>query len=328
MVRKFKVPFLHYLCHAVCMTMRMQCCAFAMKMSIIPSVFASAAYLLDQEYGWLKWVLPEKSVYTVLSTLISLAVVFHTVQSYQRWMSGIRLIYQLHGEFYQSAALMVTFASHSGVSKEARQPFIDTFVRLTSMLFTACIGELEDGASTSAGAYRVEGGGATDKRAHKYDLIDPEGLDEDTLCMIGTAADKPGCIYQRLLGLMMHAFNTGVVPVPGPLFTRCFQELGNGMVKFHECLKFKDIPFPLPFMVISDTLLVVHTFYTPFMFASWAAGPVGAGCLTFVSVMSVWLLHCCAEELDNPFGFDTVDLDAELLTKVARTNDIGATPKM
>lgn len=285
----------------------MGCFKFAVQVSLVPAILSIVVHVTDSEYEYLENIVPADSVYNNLRTLISLCIVFHTVQSYNRFMGGLTLVYQLLGDLHETVSLLVTFSVHTkGTDETKKRGFQNTLVRLCSMMFALCIAELEAGDDDAEQSDQ--------KQALSYNLIDPEGLDRNTLSLVMQAKDRPICVYQRLLDLMMDAFSKGVIGAPAPLFTRCFQELGNAMIKYHECLKFKDAPFPFPFMVITDTLLVVYTITTPFMYAKWCRTAAMGGILTFVTILCVWLLHCVADELDNPFGYDAADLKAGQLT--------------
>lgn len=247
--------------------------------------------------------MPQKEIYGAFCTLVSLIVTFHVVQSYSRYMSGISLVYQMIGAFHESALLIATFTIKSTCTPDEKQGFLDVAVRLFSLLFGQCLAELED----------VRDG--VEQKALHFDLVDPHGLDANTLLMIDEAHDKPMCIYSRLLHLMLDANHRGVIAVAPPIFSRVFQEMDGGMGKYAEALKFKDAPFPMPFMAVSDLLLIVFSVYTPCQYAAWAKDPISAALFTFLSVGCMWLFHSAAQELENPFGQDQHDLNAEQLTE-------------
>lgn len=300
-IRRNETNFVRYLIHMLRTTLQMQTFKFSMQVSSIPALVSVTVFASDQHLNYLKDLLPEDAVYNNLRTLINLCIVFHTVQSYSRFMSGLTLMYQLLGDLHETVSLLVTFSTHTkGIDPVKKKGFQQTLIRLCSLMFALCAAELESGAGPA--------------NVLNYNLIDPEGLDGHTLRLVRDAKDRPVCVYQRLLDLMMDGFSNGVIGAPAPLFTRCFQELGNAMIKYHECLKFKDAPFPFPFMVITDTLLMVYTVSTPFFIAKWSNTVIGAGIYTFLAVFCVWLLHCVADDLDNPFGYDSEDLKAGKMT--------------
>jgi len=283
----------------------MGCFVFAFKVGFWTGVLTMIVKYLDKEVfeDFLIDILPEKDVYMGLYTMVSLVVVFHTVQSYTRFMNGMTLIYQIMGDFHDVSSLLICFSNASPASEEDKVEFQNTLVRLFSMHFMLCLAHLEDPHAKHE----------SPRAMHVASLIDPQGIDEDTLQKLAETEDRPSSCYQRILDLMMHAFNTGVISVPAPLFTRCFQELGNGMIKFHEAMQYMEVPFPLPYMAITDMLLVLFSLMTPFFVSNWTKEVPVAGLFAFCPTFAMWLLHGVAEELDNPFDGDSTDLDSDKL---------------
>merc|ERR1712216_315298 len=112
----------------------------------------------------------------------------------------------------------------------------------------------------------------------------------------------------------MVAIEKQVLSTAPPILSRAFQELGMGMARFHEALKFKDAPFPVPYIVVADMLMMIHSMMTPFVMTRWADTILGAGFFSFVSSFSLWALHGIAEELDNPFSDSQTNLDTKRMT--------------
>jgi len=152
-------------------------------------------------------------------------------------------------------------------------------------------------------------------RAHRFDLLDPEGLDQETLKTICQSYDKTPAINQRIVDLMMAGIEKKVLSCPPPILGRAFQELGMGMFRFHEALKFKDAPFPVPYIVVADMLMLIHSLMTPFVMSKWADSVPGAMFFSFIPCFSLWALHGIAEELDNPFADGQTNLDAQHMTE-------------
>ena len=102
----------------------------------------------------------------------------------------------------------------------------------------------------------------------------------------------------------------GVLNMPAPLLTRVYQSLGNGMVKYHEALKFPDVPVPFPYVATAELLLFFHSALTPFVSVEWSAWGYQPPIFTFFFVFTLRALHVVAGELENPFeGTDANDLD-------------------
>lgn len=295
-----QVGFLAFMARMCRIAVSLGCVTFAFKIAAITASITALVKFFDF-YVWediLERTLPNQVIYTGLYGLVSFAVVFHTSHSYQRFMDGMGLLYQIVGDFLDVTSLLMCFSKASNASDKDKIEFQNTLVRLFSLQFMVCLGHLEDKDET------------TSKLAHTLDLIDPDGLDDATLKIIVASADKPSAVYQRILDLMMHAYNSGVITAPAPLYTRCFQELGNGMIKFHEATLFVEVPFPLPYTTISEILLVVFTFMTPFFTALWSTWVIPAAFYAFCPIFALWLLQGVSEELDNPFNGDSTDVDS------------------
>jgi len=89
---------------------------------------------------------------------------------------------------------------------------------------------------------------------------------------------------------------------------------GNGMLKYHEALKFADVPVPFPYVATAELLLYFHTAVTPIVSVQWSSWGYQPPIFTFLLVFILWSLHIVAGELENPFeGIDANDLDMKQL---------------
>merc|ERR1712003_404070 len=103
---------------------------------------------------------------------------------------------------------------------------------------------------------------------------------------------------------MVENIQTKVLNVPPPVLSRSFQQLANGLVKFHDGLMVASIPLPFPYAQTCDWLLLVHLIVTPLITAQWVSGPFWSFFFTFVQVLVFWSLIIVAMEIENPFGTD------------------------
>jgi len=115
-------------------------------------------------------------------------------------------------------------------------------------------------------------------------------------------------MYQTLIA---EAMSQGILKAPPPLLTRVYQELGNGVIKFQEAHKFNLAPYPFPYVAVADMLMLVHWLFTPFMIGLWTKGALSSFCFTFIQTFALWSLKSIAGQLDNPYGTDITDLDAQ-----------------
>lgn len=116
-------------------------------------------------------------------------------------------------------------------------------------------------------------------------------------------------VFQWIQNLIVDAVSSGVLSIPPPLLTRTFQDLGSGMSRFHDALKYARVPFPFPYIASTDLLLIIHWVVTPIVICSWTSQVVWAAFFTFMLVFVLWTLHLVANELENPFGGDMNDLN-------------------
>jgi len=232
-------------------------------------------------------------------------------------MSGITLTYQMHGGFLDAAGLLTSFIRCSKAADKAKIDFLQTTVRLFSLLFVSCLADLE---SRAAGSEEVASwkDGELQKlkmpQALTFDLIDPLGLDDDILLRINRSERRAVIVHQSLMDVIMQNVSDGVLDAPPPLMTRTFQEIGNGMMHFHEALKFGDNPFPLPYIAVTKLAMLLQWFMTPCMMLIWTETPQAAAGFAFALVFAMWSLFNVADELQNPLNSDVNDLDGRKLT--------------
>jgi len=126
--------------------------------------------------------------------------------------------------------------------------------------------------------------------------------------------NRPEVVFQWVQGLIVSMIETEVLSVPAPLLTRVFQDLGNGMSKYHQGLKFPDVPVPFPYVAAAEMTLYMHTVITPIVSIQWSTTAYLPPLFTCVLVFILWSLFIVAGELENPFnGDDANDLDMDLI---------------
>merc|ERR1712061_29803 len=162
------------------------------------------------------------------------------------------------------------------------------------MMHAAALAELEDMNCTAA----------DDVKAFKFELIDVQGIDEDSLKVMKHSAARVELVFEWIQLLIVENIETGVLSIPAPILSRAFQEIANGMVAFHEAVNITYIPFPFPYAQICDILLIMHWLMSPVIISQWVHSPIFAGTFVFIQVLIVWSLNFIAVEIDNPFGTD------------------------
>jgi len=252
--------------------------------------------------------MPDSQMYSTFTSLVGFLIVFHTVQAYTRYMSGMTLVLQMMGAFADVMSLTSSFAKISDASREDVGRFLKNSGRLLSLLFVNCLAELEqhDGEASTNNNKQA----STVRRAYVYDLVNAEELDPAMLEEVAKSPCKVETLCHAYQTLIAEGMGQGILKAPAPLLTRVYQELGNGVIKFHEANKFNVAPYPFPYTAVADMLMLVHWMLTPFMVSLWTKGAISSFFFTFMQIFTLWSLKSIAGQLDNPYGTDITDLDA------------------
>jgi len=235
--------------------------------------------------------------------LVGFLIVFRTSQAYNRFWEGCSATHLMFAEWFDAASAIVAFCKYSTADDVEIVRFQHTLIRLFSMLHAVALSEIED--------VSVEDSPSADCAAFKLELIDAKGIDPDSLKAIKDSPEKVALIFQWIQQLVVENISTGVLSVPPPILSRAFQEIANGMVAFHEAMKIADIPFPFPYAQTCDCLLLMHWIITPFVISQWTSAPVWAFLFSTIQVFVLWSLNAIALEIEQPFGGDANDIDAE-----------------
>lgn len=278
------------------------CCGFQWCLLAAASSGMAAAGLkayqnyLDTEF--LEGNLFDSQAYSAFSFLLALILAFRNGQAYSRFWEGATMVHEMCGDWYDAASSLIAFTEYSDADEEPVAEFINVIVRLFSLQNALILAELEAPGESS-------------KRAHTYDLLDVRGIDATSLKTISTVGCKPEFVFQKLQQLVVHNLKTGVLNIPPPIVTRAFQEMGSGMLKYHQLLKLTKVPFPLPYRVATELLLVLHMLISPIMMSVMTETSAWAALFTGTAVFILTTLGSLANRLDNPFAAWTTDLNCE-----------------
>jgi predicted membrane chloride channel (bestrophin family) len=265
---------------------------------------AAAMEFVDSRVSFLQSFLPDDETYSSFTFLLGFFLTFHTAHAYQRFWYGAQMIYTISGNFIDMASLLLSFTRHSSGLDEQRAEFKVTLIRLASLLFAVSLEEVTGHQNEDD----ISDDHISDKMA-----IDPRGLDQSMLDRALSARHRPQVVCQMIQNLVVDQISTGVLSIPPPILTRAFQEQSNAMIQFHEVRACSEVPFPFPFVIVAEVLLVVHWIVTPFFMGYWCPHPASAAFYTLVVTLTLWSLHGISMELDNPFGQDSNDIATEFL---------------
>jgi len=290
-----------------------ECFIFAFFLAVPAAAIGCVVKILDTEYSLLTYILPEKDMYNIFTTLVGFVTIFHTSQSYSRYMSGITLVLQMMSDYTDVMSLLTAFTQTSTAEPTKVRRFLDSSARLLSLLFVYSLADLEQSEIMTEREGDLEE--IESRLAFDYEVLDVRGFDRDTLLRIIRSPCKVETINQLLQSQIGEHISNGVLAAPPPLMTRVYHSLGDGAFRFHEALKFRYAPFPFPYAAVTDMLMLLHWCATPFMIASWTTGATTCAVCTFIQTFAIWSLNGIAGTLDNPFGTDRTDMDGEALAR-------------
>jgi hypothetical protein len=144
----------------------------------------------------------------------------------------------------------------------------------------------------------------------ELDLIDPEGLDEETLCIVKNCKYPSALIFSWIMQLISENVATGVMAVPPPILSRAYQELASGMVAFHDAGRIQTTEFPFAYAQIMVMLLVTHWTVTPVAMTMWTNWASWVFLFTIVQVLVYWGLFFISVELEFPFTITRCNYNA------------------
>jgi len=287
---------------------------FAFKVAIPCSVMSAVLKWLIQEdkMSFMGWHQDQMSLvynapWNSFSFLVGFLIVFRTSQSYSRFWDACGCVAAMRSQWYDAASCLTAFVAHSTEDKESTMRFKHTLVRLVSVLHALALAEMEDNDGLQA------------FMAHGIELIDPDGLDRQSMKALQEADCKLAYMLEWMLTLIVTNISTGVLSIPPPILSRVFQQLGDGMVALHQGVMISTIPFPFPYAQACDFLLAFHWLLTPIIIQDWSSSPFWAFAFSFIMVFTYWSLNTIAIDLENPFGIDENDMDfAEMQQEMNR----------
>jgi len=233
------------------------------------------------------------TIYSGFTYVLGFILVFRTSQSYTRYWIAATAVHTMRAEWFDACGSLIAFKTISKKSEEDTQRFIHRIIRLFGLLHAMALEEI-----ASLGAV-------------KFPLLDIEGLEKRDLKVLATEpaqGRKVEIVSQWIKCLIVQSVDNNLLNVPPPILTRVFQELGTGLVHYHEALQVVIWPFPFPYAQMSAVLIMVYMLVTPVVVALWANQAWYCAVTTLISVVCMKGIDLIAVELENPFGSDANDL--------------------
>lgn len=262
----------------------------------------------------LKGVIKEDACYAAVVLLVGFLCAFRIDAAYRKFWNACDHSYRLCGDLFNGSCSMLTFTRCSKAPKEDVDHFRHLLIRLVSLLSAVIIGELEVGVARDELADSEK----ADKTPNFWSLqlIDYEGISQEAQDELLTASNKPEMVFQWVQQIIVSAWNKGIFCVDAPIVSKAFKELADAMHQFHEAQKITEVPFPFPYQMALQLLLISHWIITPIVTVEWTASVPWAAIFSFAGVFALWLFLGLAIELDQPFHGTVNSVDMHYLQRL------------
>eukprot|EP00930_Biecheleria_cincta_P058079 TRINITY_DN4392_c0_g2_i1.p1 TRINITY_DN4392_c0_g2~~TRINITY_DN4392_c0_g2_i1.p1 ORF type:complete len:382 (+),score=75.83 TRINITY_DN4392_c0_g2_i1:76-1221(+) len=240
--------------------------------------------------------------YTAYSTVVLFLVTFRTSTAYDRFWNGANNIKKMQAEYFVTASNLVAFCRAS--SAPEKKEFQHKLIRLLSMLHAASLHQLEVGG---------DGVNIAKTAAPKTDLIDAHGVDMNTIKVLKDEECRVELIVQWIQSLTVDGIKTGVCTIPPPILSRIFQNLSNGLTAYYSAYRVTEVPYPFPYVQITEVTLLANVIVTAIVIQSFSQGPLWSGICAFLTTFVLWSVNFIAAELENPFSQTVNVLDMSQL---------------
>jgi len=254
--------------------------------------------------------------FQALSGVAGFLVVFQSSQAYSRFWNGSQIIHSMMGYWHDATSCCLAFCRYSNAPADQIREFQHMFVRLMSLLNAMILGDLEGLEITEELMAHMNGtkelrllSTSEHARGLDFEVLDISVISAQDLNTVYSASNKVEIVYHWIEALIVEQVKTGVLSIPPPLLTRVFQELGRGMVLYHEGMQLVKVATPHPYTATTQLMLVILSIMAPFTACSNSETLGWPLVFTFLLVFVLWSLHFTAAELENPFGDDANDLD-------------------
>jgi len=227
----------------------------------------------------------------VFATILSFLVVFKAQMAYQRYWEGATLLRQAQGNWLDATGNALAFCSRSKEMTAEVQRFQSLLVKLMSLLYCASLQELSGRESLA------------------FETVDLTGLDLEGLSLLDGKSEKGVAIMQWIHRLLADSAASGIISAPPPVFSRVFQQLGQGNVIMTDARKLQEVPFPFPFEQCLAVMMLFATVAGSFQSGLYASRVSFAFLAPFIALLSYWSVYYTGTELAMPFRDSANGLD-------------------
>eukprot|EP00927_Polykrikos_kofoidii_P019521 TRINITY_DN19136_c0_g2_i1.p1 TRINITY_DN19136_c0_g2~~TRINITY_DN19136_c0_g2_i1.p1 ORF type:complete len:863 (+),score=176.51 TRINITY_DN19136_c0_g2_i1:52-2640(+) len=220
------------------------------------------------------------------NTLVNFVVVFRLSAAYSKFWSAYTTTAAMLGDWCCSATSVVSFCRQSTVDDQDLESFLQTIVRLFSMLSACALQEL------SPRQYLKICGLQT---------LDAGSIDATSLKALDGSPMRVELCYYWILQLFVDNQASGVIAAPPPIVSRCFAELQAGMGKFLDAKRHAQTQFNFPYAQSTRWLIIFYSGFMPLMMVQWSDWVSGAFAFTFLQLFFIWALYMITVILESPF---------------------------
>jgi len=229
-------------------------------------------------------VLNNSAAYSGFSLVLGFLVVFRTQLAYNRFWEGVTAAHRMCSEWCDSSSSILAFTKVSKVSTQQKVEFERKYIKFLSLLHGIAVTCLRDFADGLA-----------------LDESDLHGLSTESIKDLQESPYPTTVIFQWVQDIIVQAMEDHTISVPPPILSRVFNELANGMVAYHDCLKIQATNVPLPYKHMTRILMGAHWFITPVVMCMWTDWETWTFIFTLVQSMIFWCLYFTAHEIEFPF---------------------------
>eukprot|EP00930_Biecheleria_cincta_P053357 TRINITY_DN3879_c0_g6_i1.p1 TRINITY_DN3879_c0_g6~~TRINITY_DN3879_c0_g6_i1.p1 ORF type:complete len:529 (+),score=68.40 TRINITY_DN3879_c0_g6_i1:94-1680(+) len=222
---------------------------------------------------------------------LSFLLIFRTQNAYERYWEGGLLLTRTSGYWRSAISSCVAFCDHDPQKVAEVKAFQKRLMQLASLLHCTMLQEVAD------------------LKDENFEVIDMSDLDQTKLRLLMLSGfDRCGMCMQWVQKLISRAQLQGTIIAPAPIVSRCFQELSQGLIAFHEAFRIRDILFPFPYLQVVQCVLILTTVLTPLVNVIVLNSAPASVIMTFISITAFWSINYIAAEIEMPFGDDPNDL--------------------
>jgi hypothetical protein len=117
------------------------------------------------------------------------------------------------------------------------------------------------------------------------------GVTDSESRALARVEDKSYLVMQWVVDIVVLQGKLKWLEVEGPIVSRIYQELSDGMLGYNQARKLTEIPFPYPYAKLMTSLLAIFALTVPFLISSWVEDTAAAGTLAFVAVWAYYAIN-------------------------------------